>query len=233
MRGGVPQDIQVYPAGGYGGNCDSTSGASTLSLWLLVFFCFIVILFAIGAGTATPQTRERVMLQCQSFLEKTRNKLRRKKQAPHAPRLAPPPPPEPAAAETAAETAAEPAVQLMGHQEMPVRQQSTGSSYYDKVDADIQQVAKDVHQLETQIKQDETQAKQNMKDLRAKITRAGHTVDRQPLHVSMGEVAHLGSVDFIRPVPLHWEKLRQKYSEERRKYSDCPFPVLNGSHFFH
>ena len=100
---------------------------------------------------------------------------------------------------------------------------------YQKLDNDLKALERDAHKVESDI-----HAKTyTMKDLRTKITQAGTMVDRLPMQASHGEVKHLGPIDFIRPVGLNWEQLRQKDRKEREQYTNCPYPALNDSHFLH
>ena len=101
------------------------------------------------------------------------------------------------------------------------------ASAYQEIEQDVKALDGDIRKVESNIHG----KTYSMKDLRAKITQAGTMVDRMPAMASDGSVKHLGPIDFIRPVGLNWEQLRQKYRKEREQYTNCPYPELNGSHF--
>ena len=252
MRGGVPLDIQVHPTGGAGGGtCSGNGGGGGSAILIaLAVCCCILLIFSVGVGSSSPQTRERVMLQCQSLIEKTRhakNKMgerirraraqRRARQgagaaAPDADAAAPP-------VSLAERGAAAPKATVTHHDPTPAgaptsqNYVSTGGTIqepafaYQEMDQKVKALDRDIHKVESDVHG----KTYSMKDLRAKITQAGTMVDRMPALAGDGSVRHIGPIDFIRPIGLNWEQLRQKYRKEREQYTNCPYPEINGSHF--
>lgn len=244
MRGGVPLDIQVHPAGGGGGGCngDGNGNGGSAALWVVVVFCFIILLFSVGIGSS-PQTRERVTLQCQSLIEKAKHKTQQVKNKIHTHLHRS----KAEKSENHADTQEQPHVALAEHNQednlLPSLKVYSGGTRqetsYQELEQDVQEVEQDVRKMEKDVRKlgGELGKKIHMKELRKQITESQNQLLRHPEQGSTGEIRQMGTHSFIRQ--HMFGNTLQKVKEERalikHKLNEigisCPHMELNGSHW--